>query len=125
MDGRVTHFEIPYDDGERAKAFYQQAFGWQTVDMPEYDYTAVSTGPTGSDGMPSEAGFIGGGMTPRSDAVAQPVITLDVSDMDAALTAVTGAGGSVVVPKQGVGDMGFVAYFEDTEGNVMGLWQSA
>jgi predicted enzyme related to lactoylglutathione lyase len=46
----VTHFEIPYDDGDRAKAFYRQAFGWQIVDMPEYEYTAVSTGHRGSAG---------------------------------------------------------------------------
>jgi predicted enzyme related to lactoylglutathione lyase len=121
----VTHFEIPYDDGERAKDFYERAFGWQVVDMPEYEYTAVSTGPADANGMPSEVGFIGGGMSRRSDAVRHPVITLDVADIDAALAAVTDAGGSVVVPKQQVGDMGFVAYFADTEGNTMGMWQSA
>ncbi len=27
MSGRVVHFEIPYDDGDRARAFYAQAFG--------------------------------------------------------------------------------------------------
>lgn len=121
----MTHFEIPYDDGDRAKAFYRQAFGWQIVDMPAYEYTAVSTGPTDDDGMPSEVGFIGGGMTRRSEAVSHPVITLDVADIDAALAAVTNAGGSVVVSKQQVGDMGFIAYFADTEGNTIGMWQSA
>jgi len=29
MAGRVVHFEIPYDDGERARRFYAEAFGWQ------------------------------------------------------------------------------------------------
>ena len=28
MSGRVVHFEIPFDDGDRARAFYQEAFGW-------------------------------------------------------------------------------------------------
>lgn len=125
MHSRVTHFEIPYDDGDRAKAFYRDAFGWQIVDMPEFEYTSVATGPAGEDGMPSEAGFIGGGMSRRSEAVAHPVITVDVHDIDAALASIADAGGSVVVPKQQVGEMGFVAYFRDTEGNTMGLWQSA
>lgn len=125
MDSRVTHFEIPYDDAARAKSFYQKAFGWHILDMPEFDYTSVSTGPAGPDGMPAEAGFIGGGMTQRSDSVKHPVITIDVADIDAAIAAVTEAGGSVVAPTQQVGDMGFVAYFADTENNIMGLWQSA
>ncbi len=25
---RVVHFEIPYDDADRAKKFYQGIFGW-------------------------------------------------------------------------------------------------
>ncbi len=125
MDSRVTHFEIPYDDGGRAKAFYRDAFGWQIVDMPEFGYTSVATGPAGEDGMPSEPGFIGGGMSRRNEAVAHPVITVDVPDIDAALASIADAGGSVVVPRQQVGEMGFVAYFRDTEGNTLGLWQSA
>jgi hypothetical protein len=34
-------------------------------------------------------------------------------------------GGSPVGDKLPVGDMGFAAYFTDSEGNLMGLWQSA
>jgi len=34
-------------------------------------------------------------------------------------------GGSTVSEKQPVGDMGFAAYFKDSEGNVLGLWQNA
>jgi predicted enzyme related to lactoylglutathione lyase len=29
------------------------------------------------------------------------------------------------VPKQTVGEMGFSAYFSDSEGNIVGLWESA
>jgi predicted enzyme related to lactoylglutathione lyase len=45
--------------------------------------------------------------------------------MDAALAKIESLGGSTVVGKQPVGDMGFSAYFTDSEGNLMGLWQSA
>jgi len=30
-----------------------------------------------------------------------------------------------VTPRQEVGQMGFSAYFNDPEGNLMGLWQNA
>ena len=41
MSGRVVHFEIPYDDGDRARAFYAEAFGWQVMEMPDMGYTLV------------------------------------------------------------------------------------
>ena len=45
MSGRVVHFEIPYDDGERARRFYKEAFDWQLQEMPGMDYTLVVSGP--------------------------------------------------------------------------------
>jgi predicted enzyme related to lactoylglutathione lyase len=92
--------------------------------MPEMNYNMVSTGPMGEAG-PTEAGYIGGGMMQREDPVATPVITLDVPDIDAALESVAAHGGEVVSPGMAVGEMGFAAYFRDSEGNRMGLWQSA
>ena len=29
MSGRIVHFEIPFDDGDRARSFYKDAFGWK------------------------------------------------------------------------------------------------
>ena len=52
-------------------------------------------------------------------------IIIDVADLDAALARVEQLGGSVVRPKFPVGDMGFAGYFKDSEGNILGLWQSA
>lgn len=124
MSGRVVHFEIPFDDGDRARAFYEKAFGWGITPIPEMDYTMVSTGPTGEQG-PSEPGYIGGGMLARTEASSGPVIVLDVADIDDALAKVEELGGKTLQPRQQVGDMGFAAYFTDPEGNVMGLWQNA
>lgn len=62
MSGKVVHFEIPFDDGDRARSFYRDAFGWQINEMPELDYTIVVTGPVDETGMSSEPGYIGGGM---------------------------------------------------------------
>jgi uncharacterized protein len=48
-----------------------------------------------------------------------------VPDIEAALKAVNEAGGSTVGERMTVGEMGFAAYFKDSEGNVVGLWQNA
>ena len=125
MSGRVVHFEIPYDDGDRARRFYSETFGWQLQEMPGMEYTLVESGPSGERG-PSEPGFINGGMLAREESAAPgPVVVLDVESIDAALATVERAGGAIVVPKQPVGAMGFTAYVKDSEGNVIGLWETA
>ena len=125
MSARVVHFEVPFDDADRARSFYADVFDWQIQPMPEMDYTIVSTGPVSDQGMPSEAGYIGGGMFQRQADISTPVITLQVDDIDATMIAVEKHGGSAVGEKLAVGQMGFAAYFNDSEGNLMGLWQSA
>ena len=124
MSGRVVHFEIPYDDGDRARRFYSETFGWQLQEMPGMEYTLVVSGPSGERG-PSEPGFINGGLMERAQPVGGPVLVVDVDDIEAALEEVESLGGTTVSTKQAVGEMGFAAYFNDSEGNLMGLWQNA
>ena len=126
MSGRVVHFEIPYDDGDRARGFYKAAFDWEIVQMPEMGgYTLVMTGPSGEQG-PTEAGFINGGMLSREmSATRHPVVVVDVPSIDATLERIPELGGSVVAGKTAVGEMGFAAYVSDPEGNVVGLWETA
>jgi predicted enzyme related to lactoylglutathione lyase len=125
MSGRVVHFEVPFDDSGRALDFYREVFGWQITSMPEMQYNMVSTGPATDEGMPSEPGFIGGGMMQRQDPVTTPVITIQVDDIDDTLLTIEKHGGGRVGDKMPVGDMGFAAYFKDSEGNLLGLWQNA
>ncbi len=125
MSARVVHFEVPFDDPDRARGFYRDVFDWQIQSMPELSYNMVSTGPLTDQGMPSEPGYIGGGMMQRQAPVVSPVITLAVDDIDSTLAAVEQHGGSSVGAKMAVGEMGFAAYFHDSEGNLMGLWQNA
>jgi predicted enzyme related to lactoylglutathione lyase len=65
-------------------------------------------------------------MLPRSSAAAPgPVVVVDVESIDATLARVTELGGSTVLGKQPVGEMGSTAYVRDPEGNVVGLWETA
>ena len=126
VSGKVVHFEIPADNLERAKAFYQQAFGWQINQYPGMEYHMVGTTPVDQKTqMPTEPGAINGGMTKRNSEVKSTFITVDVADIDSSLKSIEKLGGKVVQNKQPVADMGFTAYFKDTEGNIIGLWQSA
>lgn len=127
MSGKVVHFEIPFDDGDRARKFYADVFGWQIMPMPEMSYTIVMTGPTDQESGPSEPGFINGGMFERSEQFPgkSPNIVIDVPSVDEALKQVTDAGGTVVSERTAVGEMGFTGYFSDPEGNLIGLWETA
>ena len=75
--------------------------------------------------MPSVPGSINGGMFRREGDLTSPVVTVDVDDIDAALEKIKSLGGSTVSPRQEIGTMGWAAYFRDTEGNIVGLWQNA
>lgn len=123
--GGVVHFEIPADDQERAKKFYQQALGWRIEPVPGMDYNMVITTPMDeATGQPTTAGAINGGMMAREEKIANPVITVDVPDIDATLKTVEELGGSVVMPKNEIPGMGYFAYFKDPEDNLMGLWEN-
>jgi len=122
--GKVVHFEIPADDLPRAKKFYSTVFGWSTSEMPEMEYVMLGTVESDENGMPKQPGAINGGMMKRQDPLRHPVVTIDVESIDDALASVKKNGGQVVREKLAVGDMGFTAYFRDSEGNVIGLWQN-
>lgn len=127
MSGKVVHFEIPADDSARASAFYGEAFGWQLMPVPGMNYTMVMTGPSDPERGPTEPGFINGGVFERNAEFPgkAPNIVIDVSGVDEALRMVETAGGTVVSERMPVGAMGFTGYFTDTEGNLIGLWESA
>lgn len=127
---KVVHFEIPADNLERAQNFYATVFQWQIQAVPEMKYTIVRTGPVDKEYMPQESGFINGGMFKRNCPVKSPVIIIAVEDLEEAFKKIGQAGGKIQRDTKGeakmkVGDMGWAAYFVDTERNILGLWQNA
>src|SRR5258708_39997885 len=121
----VVHFEIPADDLERVKKFYGELFGWQFDDVPEVNYVVARTAEVDERRMPKQPGSINGGIMERNGTVTAPTFAINVSDIDTAIEKVKNAGGTIVRGKMTVGDMGFMGYFKDTEGNVGSLWQAA
>ncbi len=125
MTGEVGHFEIPADKPDRARKFYAATFGWKMNEMEGMNYTMVSTGPVNEQGMPKEPGFIGGGIGPRGKNLEHPVVTIIVDEIDEAVKKIEKNGGTITQKKTAVGDdtMGWTAYFRDSVGNTIGLYQ--
>ena len=116
--GRVTHFEVPADDPERAIKFYETVFGWtiEKWDGP-IEYWLIMTGPEDQPG-------IDGGMAKRSDPEIGVENTVEVADLDSSLVDVEKNGGKLFRPKIAVPGVGWMAYIKDTEGNIFGLMES-
>jgi predicted enzyme related to lactoylglutathione lyase len=125
---KVVHFEIPVDDAARAKEFYGSIFDWQLNDTDMGGgnvYTTVTTTPIDEQSrVPTEPGAINGGLMQRSPDTPAPVITIGVDAIDDALKKIEAGGGSVVQPRTEIPDMGAFGYFKDSEGNVVGLWET-
>jgi uncharacterized protein len=122
----IVHFEIPADETGRAQAFYQSAFGWKVekYEMPDMEYYGViTTEADPATHMPKNPGQINGGMLKREGVSMAPVITISVKSVDESIKKIEAAGGTIVKAPYEIGGMGIAAYFKDTEGNVMGLWQ--
>jgi len=115
---RIVHFEIPADDPQRAIKFYEKVFDWQIEkwDGP-IEYWLIMTGEEDKPG-------IDGGLARREDPTVGVENTIDVKNLDASLEDVKANGGKVIRPKMAVPGEGWMAYINDTEGNIFGLMQS-
>jgi uncharacterized protein len=120
---KVQHFEIPADDMARAKRFYNSVFGWKIQDVPGMEYAMADSVETDQNRQP--IGGTNGGILRRNPDYADTTsITVTVQDVDSTIQNVIKAGGKLVREKRKFGSIGYVAYVRDTEGNVVGIWQS-
>lgn len=115
--GRVIHFELSADDPERAAKFYREVFRWKIEKWSgSQDYWLITTGESKEPG-------IDGGLMPRQHPGASTVNSIEVDSVDATVEMVEKAGGKVVAPKMTIAGVGYLAYLQDTEGNVFGVMQ--
>jgi hypothetical protein len=112
---RVIHFEIGADDPERAVKFYEKVFGWKINRWGPVEYWLATTGPDAEPG-------INGAITPRVDKRAT-VNTISVPNVDEFVKRIEQEGGKIVMAKSTVPGVGYMAYCQDTEGNIFGIMQ--
>lgn len=110
----MTHLSINYvefasGDLGQTKAFFAKAFGWSFQDY----------GPTYA--AMTNAGLDGGFQGEPADTSAAPLVILKADDLEAALEAVTSAGGVVVKPIFSFpGGRRF--HFREPGGNELAVW---
>ena len=121
----LVHFEIPSDDIDRSKKFYNELFGWTIEKLPEeslpegIEYFIIST----VDDKGNKA--LSGGMMKRQNPQQQGITNyIDVKSVDEYSTKVEQLGGKVMIPKKPVPGMGYFAICSDTENNSFGIWET-
>ena len=114
----VVWFEIPVVDMERGKAFYEAVF--------DRKLTVVDMGLRQMAMFPMEVRVpgIGGALVKEEHFVpsyAGTMVYFSVADIASTLNKVVANKGKELIPKTSIGEYGFCAYFEDSEGNRIGL----
>lgn len=112
----IVWFEIPADDTQRAKAFYNKLFGWTINPLPHMaDYWHMDTG--GADASPD------GGILKRMHPEHTITSYVSVPSVTKFAAKVEKLGGNICKPKTAVPGMGYFVICQDTEKNTFAIWE--
>jgi uncharacterized protein len=122
MKNLVTYFEIPVNDLERAIKFYSVVFGCD-FECLEIDGNDMAYFPAFAD-APGITGALAKGESYVPSRQGSRLY-FSSADIDESLRRVELAGGQTVYAKTSIGELGWVAEFEDSEGNCIALSQAS
>lgn len=106
---KIDYVEFASGDLDASKGFFAKAFGWSFQDY----------GPTYA--AMTNAGLDGGIQSDPAEASAAPLVILKADDLEAALKAVTDAGGEILRPIFSFpGGRRF--HFREPGGNELAVW---
>jgi predicted enzyme related to lactoylglutathione lyase len=116
----VFYFEIPVTDMDRAVAFYEEIMGLK-LDRQIVDGYEMALFPF-AEGAPGATGALAKGdvYRPSKDGA---IIYFQVRDIKSTVEKAQKLGRPILYPVKDIGDAGFVAEIEDTEGNRLALNQ--
>lgn len=120
MDHAVAWFEIPATKLERAKKFYENIFDIEMIDMDMGDGLKMAM-------FPVEEGGVGGAVCEHADFYHPghegSLVYFNANpDLQVMLNKVDKSGGKILQPKtQITEEYGYMAVFEDSEGNRVAL----
>jgi predicted enzyme related to lactoylglutathione lyase len=111
-------FEIPVNDLDRAVPFYEKVFD---VKLSREDMAGMNMAMFPfTQGAPGAAGALVKAKT-YVPSHAGAVVYFTVEDIPEVLRRITTNGGKTLMPKTSIGKYGFIAQYEDTEGNRLAL----
>jgi len=123
----IAYFEIPADNVDRAKQFYQSLLGWKiepTTAAVNPEMVAATQYQDIIMGEPQEGTINMGGMYKRQ--MSEPITShVMVENLEEVLAKVEKLGGKIITPTMDMQSVGLDAIIQDTEGNTIGLWQPA
>lgn len=127
----VVHFEMPYEDANRASDFYSKAFGWKLnmLGAEMGDYVVVHTTDTDENNMVKTPGNINGGLFKRTKSDQGPSVVIAVEDIHLAMEKVRAAGGTILGGQAGpdtpddIPGIGLYCAIIDSEGNRVSMLQ--
>ncbi len=120
QENSLNWFEIAVADFKRATKFYEAIFG---IEMPQQEMMGMKMAFFPSDNMAGKvSGALVEGPMHKPSADGAKVYLNGNPDLSNALSKVEAAGGKVVMPKTKISDeIGFMAFFTDSEGNTVAL----
>jgi predicted enzyme related to lactoylglutathione lyase len=111
-------FEISVTDLERAIKFYEKVFDVKLT-SEEMGGMKLAMFPFEQDARGAAGALIKGASYEPSHA--GTVVYFSVDDIPETLRRITASGGKAIMPKTSIGEYGFIAQYEDTEGNRLAL----
>ena len=120
----LNWFEIPVTDMDRARRFYEAVFDIEMHDMNLPGFRMVTFPWENGTGKANGALVKHEMYRPSADGV---VIYLNANpDIQAVIGRIESAGGSILIPKTQISpEIGYMAFFTDTEGNRLALHAEA
>ena len=123
MKNPVNWFEIYTSDFKRAKKFYSEVFKCELTDLPmdsaNHPEMEYATFPSDEKGWGTSGALVK--MDMAKPGMGGTLVYFATDEINAELGRVEAAGGKIIRPKQNIGQYGFIALIEDTEGNMIGL----
>lgn len=118
---RANWFELPVTDIDRAKSFYESIFHVKMGDNMEMGSSIMSFFPFDAD----QAGATGTLIQQESYIPSHEgaLVYFSVKEIDEIVPRISESGGKVINEKMSIGHHGFVAHFQDSEGNRVALHQ--
>ncbi|MFT3735386.1 MAG: VOC family protein [Rhodocyclaceae bacterium] len=115
----INWFEIPATDFARAQAFYERIFGVTLKQDASFPDIRMAIFPAAADGV---AGAVIEMPQAKPHADGVRVYLNGGDNLSAVLDRVEAAGGTITMPKTFLREeIGHIAMFADTEGNLIGL----